>query len=83
VVPNLKELLAKRAGEALRLWLARNPASPYKGRDDIQNSGCRQDLPTLAGRTMEEAANPPHLAKWGEYLAARQQLLVNLLKANG
>src|SRR5262245_39131893 len=41
VIPNLKTLLARRANnptitdEALRLYLARNPSSPLKAREDI------------------------------------------------
>src|SRR2546425_12779061 len=44
VIPRLKELLAQRAAdrattdEALQVWLARNPASPFKSREDIQKS---------------------------------------------
>ena len=44
VIPNLKELLSRRAAdsptaeEALRVWLARNPNSRFKTRADIQTS---------------------------------------------
>src|SRR5437764_10811073 len=44
VIPDLKTLLAKRAtdptaaDEALRLYLARNPTSPFKTREDIARS---------------------------------------------
>jgi Asp-tRNA(Asn)/Glu-tRNA(Gln) amidotransferase A subunit family amidase len=88
VIPNLKALLAKRAADvptavqALRLWLARNPASPFKSRADIQNSPDvgRIFLPSRAEQ-WQRPPNSPDLAKWGEYLSARQQLLINLLKA--
>jgi Asp-tRNA(Asn)/Glu-tRNA(Gln) amidotransferase A subunit family amidase len=86
-IPNLKELLAKRAAdvptadEALRLWLARNPASPMKSRADIQNSpDVGRIFPPSRAEQWKRPANPPDLAKWGEYLAARQRLLINLLK---
>jgi Asp-tRNA(Asn)/Glu-tRNA(Gln) amidotransferase A subunit family amidase len=86
-IPNLKELLAKRAAdvptadEALRLWLARNPASPIKSRADIQNSpDVGRIFPPSRAEQWKRPANPPDLAKWGEYLAARQRLLINLLK---
>src|SRR5579863_4060973 len=44
VIPNLKELLSRRAAdsptseEALRVWLARNPNSPFKTHADIERS---------------------------------------------
>jgi amidase len=88
VVPNLKELLAKRAtevptaNEALLRWLGRNPASPFKSREDIQNSpDVGRIFPPSRAEQWKRPANPPDPAKWGEYLAARQQLLINLLKA--
>ena len=43
VIPRLKELLAQRAAdrattdEALQVWLARNPASPFKSREIFRN----------------------------------------------
>jgi len=86
-IPNLKALLAKRAAdvptadEALRLWLARNPASPIKSRADIQNSpDVGRIFPPSRAEQWKRPANPPDLAKWGGYLAARQRLLINLLK---
>jgi amidase len=87
VIPDLKDLLSKRAtdvptaGEALKLWLARNPASPFKSREDIQNSpDVGRIFPPPRAEEWKRPANPPDLAKWGEYLSARQQLLINVLK---
>jgi len=87
VIPGLKELQTRRAGnsaiseEALKVWLARNPISPFKSRQDIQKS---QDIdkifpPTKAAQ-WKSTPGPPDLASYGEYLAARQQLMINLLK---
>jgi len=86
VIPGLRELLAKQAGnsaisaQALRVWLGRNPASAFKTREDIQKS---LDVDKMLPRTVALwKANPgdPDLAKYGEYLAARNQLTINLMK---
>jgi amidase len=87
VIPDLKELLSNRdpdntaSDEALRLYLARNPNSPYRTREDIANS------PLL----LEGFPRPP-LQRWivplpavdpveqVAYLRARDQLMVNILK---
>ena len=86
VIPDFKALLAKRAGdpslndEALRLYLARNPNSPFRTREDIAKSPLlAQGIP----QPKTEVWNRPlqiDMAKYGEYLKARHQLLVNILK---
>jgi Asp-tRNA(Asn)/Glu-tRNA(Gln) amidotransferase A subunit family amidase len=86
-IPGLKELQAKRAGnsaitdQALRVWLARNPSSPFKTRVDIQRSPDIDRIfpPTKAAQWKSTPA-APDLARYGEYLAARQQLMINLMK---
>jgi amidase len=86
VIPRLKELLAKRAdnpaisAEALKAWLARNPTSPYKTRQDIQNSPDVDKIfpPTKAAQW--KVVPEVDLARYGEYLLAREQLLINILK---
>jgi len=86
VIPNLQQLLSKRGNaptteEALRLWLARNPNSPIKTRADIQNSPLVDRIfPPTKAQQWKSAPEPVDLARWGEYLAARQQLLINLMK---
>jgi amidase len=87
VIPNLKELLSRRAAdsptgeEALRLWLARNPSSPLKTHADVERSpDVGKIFPPDKAEQWKRPRNPPDLAKWGAYLAARQQLLVNLTK---
>ncbi len=87
VIPDLKQLLAKRAGnsaiseEALRVWLARNPGSPFKNRHDVQTSPDVDKIfpPTKAAQWKAPLA-APDLAKYGQYLAARNQLSINLMK---
>jgi amidase len=86
VIPQLKELLAKRANnpaiseEALKVWLARNPNSPYKTRQDIQNSPDVDKIfpPSKAAQWKQTPA--VDLAKYGDYLQAREQLTINLMK---
>jgi amidase len=88
VIPGLKELQTKRAGnsaiaeEALKVWLARNPSSPLKTREDIRKSPDVDKIfpPTKADQWKAPSAEPD-LVKYGEYLAARNQLTINLLKA--
>ena len=86
VIPGLHELLAKQAGnsaisaQALRVWLGRNPDSALKTREDIQKS---LDSDKMLPRTValwKANPNDPDLAKYGEYLAARNQLMINLMK---
>ncbi len=86
VIPDFKALLAKRAGdpslndEALRRYLARNPNSPFKTREDIAKS------PLLAqGYPQPKTANwtrplQVDMGKYGEYVKARDQLMINILK---
>src|ERR1700680_2284270 len=87
VIPGLKELQTKRAGnsaiseEALKVWLARNPNSPLKTREDIRKSPDVDKIfpPNKAAQWKAPSAEPD-LAKYGEYLASRNQLTINLLK---
>ena len=85
-IPNLKELLAKRvtdpavSDEALRIWLARNPASPFKTREDIQKSPDIDKMFPPARSELKRTHSDPDPAKYGGYLAARHQLMVNLMK---
>ena len=87
VIPDLKALLGKRpataptAEEALRFWLSRNPNSPIKTRADVQHSpDVDRIFPPTKAQQWKSPPEPVDLARWGEYLAARHQLLVNLLK---
>jgi len=87
VIPDLKKLLDQRAvnsptaEEALRVWLGRNPNSPIKTRADIQNSRqVDQIFPPTKAQQWKRTTEPVDLARWGEYLTARHQLLLNLMK---
>jgi Asp-tRNA(Asn)/Glu-tRNA(Gln) amidotransferase A subunit family amidase len=87
VIPNLQALLAKTArnptvaDQALRHYLARNPSSPLKTRQDIANSPeLANSVPPSKAKQWTgplEATNP---AKYGEYLQAREELMINIMK---
>jgi amidase len=88
VIPGLKELQTKRAGnsaiaeEALKVWLARNPNSPLKTREDVRKSpDVDKIFPPTKADQWKAPSTEPDLAKYGEYLAARNQLTINLMKA--
>ena len=86
-IPNLKTLLGRRAPDpvaadaALKLYLARNPNSPYKTREDYQKSP-----------DMDKSFPPPNVARWkatpppfdparyAEYVKARDELMIAVLK---
>jgi len=88
VIPNLKALLARRANNpnnfeaGLKIYLARNPNSPIKSRQDIANSPelAKSFPPTKA----EQWKNPPpalDAARYLDYLQAREELMFTVLKA--
>jgi Asp-tRNA(Asn)/Glu-tRNA(Gln) amidotransferase A subunit family amidase len=86
VVPDFKPLLAKRAGDpqlneqAMRIYLARNPNSPFKSRDDIAKSPLLdQGYPMPKGDNFRRPLQID-MAKYGEFLKARDQLLINIMK---
>jgi amidase len=87
VIPGLKELQTKRAGnsaisdQALRAWLARTPDSPFKSREDIKNSpDVDKIFPPNKALQWKRPVAPPDLNKYGEYLEAREQLKINMMK---
>ena len=69
------------ADEGLKLYLARNPASPFKTRQDIANSP-DIDKSYPADRVARWKTKPPLLdpAKYLDYIEARDLLMVNILK---
>ncbi len=87
LIPDLNVLLAKRGrdevatDDALRLYLARNPNSQFRTREDISNSPL---LPQGFPRGAEERWRMPgpatDAAQYLEYLRARDQLMINILK---
>jgi amidase len=87
VIPDLNALIAKRVfGSAeseasLKTWLARNPNSPYKTREDVQNSpDIGKVIPAPKAAQWAKGARVSDAAKFGEYLVAREQLMINVMK---
>jgi Asp-tRNA(Asn)/Glu-tRNA(Gln) amidotransferase A subunit family amidase len=94
VIPRLQELRRKGAtnpmiaDEALRIWLARNPDSPYKTREDIRNSPhvgkivppAKAAQWTSARPTNLSSLGPTDLIKYYEYMEAREELMVSFMK---
>jgi len=87
VIPDLKTLLAKRTrnaietDQALRLYLARNPDSPLKTRQDIANSpDIDKSFPPFKADQWKNPLPPLDHAKYLEFLLAREQLTFNVLK---
>ena len=87
VIPNLKALLAKRAtnstiaDEALRSYLARNPNSPFKTREDIARSPeLSRSFPASKATQWTNPLQKTDLARWGEYLQAREDLMIQISK---
>ncbi len=83
-IPNLNELLAKRAsspsesGESTALWLARNPNSPYKTADDIKaHPDAAKNVRLRGGGTTAYRSGEK---AYYEYLEAREQLMLNVMK---
>src|SRR5262249_36589612 len=72
VIPNLKAFLAKRANnptmadEALRRYLARNPNSPFKTREDIAKSPeLSKSIPPSKAIQWTSPLQTTDLARWG------------------
>jgi len=87
VIPNLTELLAKRAthptlaDESLRLYLARNPSSPFKTRDDIAKSPeLSRSIPPSKAMQWTTPLQKTDMARWGTYLQAREELSIAIMK---
>jgi len=87
VIPNLKALLAKRAtnpamsDESLRLYLARNPESLFKTREDIAKSpDLVKSIPPSKADQWKNPLAKTDMAAWGAYLEARQELTIAIAK---
>jgi amidase len=87
VIPRLKDLLARRAGnpinsdEALKIWMGRNPNSPYKTREDIQKSpDIDKIIPPPLAAQWKAPRGRVDLSKYYQYVDARKELMINLLK---
>jgi amidase len=84
VIPNLRALLAKRAGslaieqESFRTYFGRNPGAPYKTREDAMKS---PDFAKVIKGSRERWSRTGEPTAHYEYLKAREQLMTNVLKA--
>ena len=87
VIPDINALIAKRASSpseseaSLKVWLARNPNSPYKTRADVERSpDVGKIMPPSKAAQWSKDPPKPDPSKYGEYLVARDQLAINILK---
>ena len=87
VIPNLKAALAKRAtnpalaDESLRLYLARNPNSAFKTREDIGKSPeLSKSIPPNKADQWRKPLEKTDMVAWGNYLQAREDLSVVIQK---
>jgi amidase len=87
VIPNLKKLLATRernpieTGAALELYLARNPASPFKTHQDIISSPDMDKSFPPPNVARYKAPSPPfNAARYVEYVRARDELMISIAK---
>jgi amidase len=83
VIPDLKELLAKRAGrstdeeESFHRYFSRRANPPYRSRADAAAS---PDFSKVVKRSRERFTRSPDDKAHYEYLQAREQLMTNFLK---
>ena len=86
VIPDFKALLQRRAAdtaasdEAIKRYFARNPNPQFKTRDDIVNSSVLDKSFFRSTVELWRSPAPADAAKYGEYLKAREQLMINILK---
>lgn len=87
VIPDLNALLAKRASgpasdeEVLKVWLARNPNSPYKNRADVSASPLVDKIiPAPKAVQWKNAREKNDPAKYVAYVEARERLMDNVMK---
>jgi Asp-tRNA(Asn)/Glu-tRNA(Gln) amidotransferase A subunit family amidase len=83
IIPQLKELLAKRAGrfsdeeEAFTNYLNRSANPPYKSRDEAKNS---PEFAKVTKRSRERWTRATQATAHYEYLLAREALTIQFLK---
>ena len=83
VIPNIKELLAKRAGgpdedESFTAFFSRNPNAPFKTREEVVQSPDFAKVFRYGQQLLTRS--PPDDSSHYQYLLAREQLMTNLLK---
>jgi Asp-tRNA(Asn)/Glu-tRNA(Gln) amidotransferase A subunit family amidase len=83
VIPRLNELLEKRAGnpsageEAFRLYFGRSTHAPFKSRAEAMQSIDFAQVSRGARNRLRSSSNPE---KYYQYLIARDELMINVLK---
>ena len=86
VIPNLKELLAKRAGgpdadESFKVYFGRSADPPFRSREEVLQS---PDFAKIFLRAQQRLSRSPHdsgaESRHYQYLLARDELLVKVLK---
>ena len=83
VIPKLNELLAKRAGnptsgdEAFRLYFGRSTRPPFKSRAEAMQSSDFTQVSRGAQNRLRSSSDP---TKYFQYLIARDELMINVLK---
>ncbi|HYM18717.1 MAG TPA: amidase family protein [Micropepsaceae bacterium] len=87
VIPDFKALLAKRYAdadasvEAMKLYFARNPNSPFKTPEDIGKSPLvDQSFFRARAEALRKGPERTDFAKYGAYQKAREQLMINIQK---
>jgi amidase len=87
VIPNLKALLSRRANNpesfeaGLKIYLARNPDSGLKSRQDIADSPeLAKSFPPTKADQWRRPAPPLDAARYLDYLGAREELMFTVLK---
>jgi amidase len=83
VIPNLKELLAKRAvsvsemDDAFKVFFGRSAKFPFKSREEMMQA---PDFAEVVRYAQQRMRVPSDDSKHYEYLIARDQLMINVLK---
>src|SRR5437773_4345031 len=83
VIPKLNELLANRAGnptsgdEAFRLYFGRSTRPPFKSRAEAMQSPDFTQVSRGAQNRLRSSSDP---TKYSQYLIARDELMINVLK---
>ena len=83
VIPNIKELLAKRAGgpdedESFTAFFSRNPNAQFKTREEVVQSPDFAKVFRYGQQLLRRS--PPDVSSHYQYLLAREELMTNLLK---
>lgn len=85
VIPDMKALMNTRgddgasSDEALRRYLARNPDSPFKSREDIaRHPDIAKSIPANKAEQWGRPRQPSDMAQYAALLQARERLAINV-----